>query len=75
MKLYFENSYGDRREIADCQNLEEVYRAINNFITEANKKKPKGTKPFKSYYMRTWEEEGMTKFDVGSHTEFFLWER
>ena len=74
MKLWFENTYGERRIIANCENLDEVYRAIDNFINQANARKPKGSKPFKSYYMRRWEEEIFTKFDVGSLTEFFLWE-
>lgn len=74
MKLYFENRYGDRREIANCDTLDSVYKAIDKFIEDANSRKPKGSKPFKSYYIRSWEEEGFTKFDVGSHTEFFLWE-
>ena len=29
---------------------------------------------FKSYYTRTWEENGRLKYDVGSHTEFFFLE-
>jgi len=74
MKLWFENRYGDRRVIADCANLDETYRAIDKFINDANSKKPSGSKPFKSFYIRRWEEEGYTKFDVGSHSEFFLWE-
>ena len=35
---------------------------------------PSKVVPFVSYYTRVWESEGMTKIDVGSHTEFFFWE-
>lgn len=75
MKLYFEDRYGERRQIATCDGLDSAYRAIDKFIADANARKPKGSKPFKSYYVRSWEEEGFIKFDVGSHTEFFLLEK
>ena len=54
-----------------CENTEEVYRSINDFIKQANAEKPKGTTPFKSYYIRSWEQDGKTWYDVGSHSEFF----
>ena len=69
--LLFENSYGERRQIADCANWEEVNKAINEFIKQANARKP-ADKAFKPYYIRTWEEGGATKIDVGSHVEFFI---
>ena len=64
MILWFENQFGETRQIARCENKEEVYKAINNFIKQANAKKPKGTKPFKSYYMRSWEQNGKTWYDA-----------
>ena len=67
MKLYFENSYGDWREIADC-NSSDVYTEIDKFIKKANKK---NIKPFKSAYVRSWESDGFIHYDVGSWTEFF----
>ena len=72
MKLWFENRYGDIRQIATCKDSDEVYREINNFIDNANARKPKGSNKFKSYYVRTWEEDGKTWYDVGSHSEFFF---
>ena len=72
MTLWFENQLGDIRKIAQCANKEEVYREINNFIDKANAKKPYGTAPFKSYYFRSWEQDGKTWYDVGSHSEFFF---
>ena len=72
MKLYFENSYGERRPIADVTSREDVYRAIHNFIDECNKYKTEDTK-FKSYYTRYWDNgDGFIKYDVGSWSEFFL---
>lgn len=71
-RLFFENSNGIRREIANNISREECMREIKNFIDSHNKNKPKN-KQFKSYYTRTWEENGETVFDVGSHTEYFYW--
>lgn len=32
-------------------------------------------RPFVRYYTRVWEtDDGLVKYDVGSHTEFFYWE-
>lgn len=72
MTLWFENRFGEARQIAHCENKEEVYRSINDFIKQANAAKPKGSTPFKSYYVRSWEQDGKTWYDVGSHTEFFF---
>ena len=72
MTLWFENRFGEARQIAHCENKEEVYRSINDFIKQANAAKPKDSTPFKSYYVRSWEQDGKTWYDVGSHTEFFF---
>lgn len=64
MKVYFENSEGQRRVIGEnVSTMQEVMKIIQNFLNEHN---------YKSYYTRTWYEDGWTWFDVGSHTEFFL---
>ena len=73
MILWFENHLGIKRQIYDCETWEDVCRAINKFIEQKNEGKPEDKK-FKSYYMRTWEEDGMTKIDVGSWNEFSYWE-
>ena len=62
MKLYFENSQGVERVIAEVANEEEAYKEINKFCEERN---------FKIYYIRTWMSNGRKVYDVGSHTEFF----
>ena len=73
MTLWFQNSEGKRRQIADCATWTEVCDAIDIFIDQCNENKP-ADKRFVSYYKRVWESEGMTEIDVGSHTEFFYWE-
>ena len=71
MTLWFENSYGDTRKIATCKTRDDVYKEINSFIEQCNAKKPKGARPFKSHYIRSWDQDGKTWYDVGSHSEFF----
>ena len=64
MKLYFENSIGERRVIAEPQTEEESVKEIYKFCDDRN---------FKIYYVRTWRDnEGLKWYDVGSHTEFFI---
>ena len=65
MKLFFQNSKGEERVIAEPLNREEVNKEINKFLDDHN---------FKSYYTRVLEENGRLIFDVGSHTEFFILE-
>ena len=63
MKLYFENSYGERRVITEPANEEEAMKEIHKFCNDRN---------FKIYYTRSWRnKEGLKVYDVGSHTEFF----
>lgn len=62
--LYFKNSWGDYRLIAENVDWETALKLKNEFLEAHN---------FKSYYMRTWEVSEGTMMDVGSHTEFFLW--
>ena len=65
MKLFFQNSQGKERLIAEPSNREEVVKEINKFLDEHN---------YKSYYMRVWDENNRLIFDVGSHTEGFALE-
>ena len=62
MKLYFKNSQGKERLIAECETVQEVHKEIDKFLNEHN---------FKSYYMRSWGNEDAVTIDVGSHSEFF----
>lgn len=63
MKLYFENSYGEERVIAEVQNEQEAMKEIEKFLDDYN---------YKSYYTRSWIENGRKWYDVGSWSEFFI---
>lgn len=64
LKVYFENSYGERRFIGEAQNSDESWRIIHNFCEERS---------FRIPYIRSWTTpEGEKWYDVGSHTEFFI---
>lgn len=65
MKLFFQNSKGGERLIAEPSNREEVNKEINKFLDDHN---------FKSYYTRVWEADGRLMFDVGSWSEVFILE-
>ena len=73
MTLWFENSRGDMRKIAHCENWEEINESIQDFIAQANAAKSPGEPRFTSYYMRSWMDNttGMMKIDIGSWSEFF----
>ena len=61
-KVIFENSRKQEREIGTAADMNGTYKIIDKFLDEHN---------FKSYYKRVWEENGRTKVDVGSWSEFF----
>jgi len=60
--LWFQNSQGQERVIMKVNDFNDVFTGIRNFLEEHN---------YKSYYIRSWEEEGRIKYDVGSWSEFF----
>lgn len=77
MKLYFENSSGEMREIATLDGglsqdaaIDAALRIIRVFCDE---------RQFRIFYVRWWEAhqngKPMFQFDVGSHTEFFFLEK
>lgn len=61
-KVIFENSRKQEREICTAVDIKNAYNIIDKFLEEHN---------YKSYYKRVWEENGRTKVDVGSWSEFF----
>lgn len=61
-KVIFQNSRKQEREIGTAADMNGAYDVIDKFLDEHN---------FKSYYKRVWEENGRTKVDVGSWSEFF----
>ena len=65
-KLYFENSYGERRIIAEVSSRAEAIDEIYNFCNDRD---------FKIYYVRSYEtQDGFIQYDVGSWSEFFYLE-
>lgn len=64
MKLYFENSYNERRIIAEPKTEQDIIKEIYKFCNDRN---------FKIYYTRTWrDDEGLKWYDCGSWSEFFI---
>ena len=66
--LYFRRSNGEYRLLAENIDIDRVYDLMHDFM-DAHK--------FKCYYIRHWEKSGSGErwFDVGSHTEFFVWKK
>lgn len=63
MKLYFENSRGERRVIAEPSTEKEAMKEMHKFCDDRN---------YKIYYTRSWQNDAGEKvYDVGSWTEFF----
>lgn len=64
MKLYFRNSKGKLRVIAEPTSAKECNAIINQFMDKHG---------FKNYYMRAWKDSctGRIIYDMGSHSEFF----
>lgn len=60
--LWFQNRLGQERVIMEVNDFNDVFTGIRNFLDEHN---------YKSYYIRSWEEDGRIKYDVGSWSEFF----
>lgn len=88
-RLWFENSDGEERVInKHADTWEEVHQSITEFIQECNQKKINAAKMtygdkfdeskvnlFEWHYTRVWQQDDKrTRIDVGSHTEFFIWE-
>ena len=64
--LYFENSYDERRIIAEVSCEAEAIDEIYNFCNDRN---------FKIYYVRSYETPEKEKvYDVGSWSESFILE-
>ena len=63
MKLYFKNSRGIKRIIAEPETRDEAWKEIHKFCEYRN---------FTIHYVRTWKNQDDAEvYDVGSHTEFF----
>lgn len=64
--VYFERSNGEFVLLYESCQKTDVPLVIKAFLEKHN---------YKSYYTRTWEKNGITWYDVGSWSEFFLWAR
>ena len=63
--MWFLPSEGEPRIIAVNTTRDNAVQAMHEFLNYCN---------FKSYYTRVWTTPaGNVWFDVGSHTEFFVW--
>ena len=63
MKLYFKNSQGKKRCIANVKTEDRAIEFIRQFCEE---------RKFKIYYIRTWVVDNEKHFDVGSWSEHFV---
>jgi len=71
VKITFGNSKGEERFIAQVPTKAQVVEAIFCFVREC---KPKFLEQnnYEPFYVRSYvTTDGRTKYDVGSHTEFF----
>lgn len=67
--LYFKRATGEKVLVKDNLEEENIGKAIKDAVFEMNPN-------YKIYYMRAWistEDASTTVYDVGSHTEFFLY--
>ena len=73
--LIFIGDDGNAREIAAIRDNSDSggRKTDSEILTEVNKiiKRFCDNRNFEIYYVRIWNEDGVTVFDVGSHTEFF----
>lgn len=62
--LYFIRSNGEKRLVRENIDPNVAMGYAQEYIHTLNPN-------FKIYYIRSWEQDGGTMYDVGSHTEFF----
>lgn len=62
--VYFIDQFGDYVQLATYVEEHEAYQVIKKFLDE---------RKFKCHYIRTWNTLEGRQYDVGSHSEFFLW--
>ena len=62
--LYFIRSNGEKRLVKENVDKETAMNHMREYVASLNPN-------FQIYYFRYWEADGGTKYDIGSHTEFF----
>ena len=65
-KLWFDNGRGLEYVIAECSTMQEVYKAICEFLDKYDHKAP---------YFRSWQSGERTQIDFGSWSQFFFWDK
>lgn len=60
--VYFQDSYGNSRPIGETCDLTGASAIICGFLADHS---------YTSYCQRTWQHDGKTFIDVGSHSEKF----
>lgn len=65
MNLYFEHSDGRHSLVAENVDPKNVLELIYADVESRNPN-------YRIYYVRSWECNGETHYDVGSHTEFYI---
>ena len=63
IKVLFENSYGDRREIGTAETFDFAYDIVKKFCSDHSFDIP--------YFRVSTLDSGEIWLDVGSHSEFF----
>ena len=66
--LFFDDRFGNTRIVMQNINKKDVFKAICDYIFSLNPK-------YKIYYIRSWNRDGETVYDVGSHSEFFRYNK
>lgn len=79
MKLWFKDRYDNCRIIKDpCNTIDEVFMTIDNFLNNRLEKSGLSMMLFKvssRHDSHIWtNKKGHTYFEVGSHSELFIWE-
>ena len=63
--MYFQRSNGEYILLLENCTEKDGWKAAKDFMDDHN---------YTSYYTRIWNtQDGNTHYDVGSHTEFFIW--
>lgn len=62
--LYFRDSRGNKRFMCECE-YDDAWTHIKEFLDDHN---------YECYYVRKWEKDGEIWHDVGSHSEFFIFD-
>ena len=63
--LYFIRSNGEKRLVRENIDPDKAMGYISEYTHSLNPN-------YKIYYVRSWDKDNGTMYDIGSHTEFFF---